>query len=208
MPESLAGYACGLKAIGASTLRAAVESIPFCPLIIVPGFAGGETPGARKIRDLAYRGSTVLIESGALFGDPSMVEAHRRMLRSHFSIDAQASIALWENREGKPHSSLDSRQGSTRSQPPAVMMASLPYVDYVWPHAAKIRDFSRALPVSSERGEVVAVAPGGIPVGVRRGIGRGTVIFLGSPVGPSILSGDREAREWLHGVVARAIRES
>ncbi|MGH9454285.1 MAG: hypothetical protein ACRD2O_10000 [Terriglobia bacterium] len=208
MPESLAGYECGLKAIGASYTTATTESMPFCPLIIVPGFAGGEARGARKIRDLAYRGSTVLIESGALFDDPSEGEAHRRILRSHFSIDTKAPIALRDHREERSKANLATRKLLTLRESIDAPMSSLPYVDFVWPHLTKIRDFSRAVPVYSDDAQVVAVSPGGIPVAVRRRIGRGTMIFLGSPVGPSILAGDPEAREWLYGVVSQSYKAS
>ncbi|GEM_PF-1210773 len=201
LPESLAGYEFGLKAIGAEYQRVPADSIPFCPLIIVPGLASGGTGITRRIRDVAESGSSILIESGALFHDLSEFEDHRRMLRSHFSIDAEPPVALWEHRGAQSLSRLDLSASSTPGQPAAGAIGSLPYIDYLWPFETKIRDFSSAIPVSSENGEVVAVSPGGVPVAVRRRLGLGSVIFLGSPVGPAILSGDREARKWLHAVV-------
>jgi len=205
LPESLAGYEFGLKAMGAEYQRVPADSIPFCPLIIVPGLASGGTGITRRIRDMVESGSSVLIESGAIFHDFSEFEDHRRMMRSHFSIDAEPPVVLWEPRGTQSLDRLDLRSNSTPRQPAAGTTASLPYIDYLWPLETKIRDFSRAIPVCSENGEVVAVSPGGVPVAVRRRLGLGSVIFLGSPVGPAILSGDREARKWLHAVVVSTL---
>lgn len=208
LPESLAGYEFGLRAIGAEYQRASADFIPFCPFVIVPGLAGGETGFTRRVRDMAEAGSTALIESGALFHNLSEFEDHRLMMRSYFSIDAEPPVALWRHRGAPSLSRLDQRKGSTPGQPPASPIAALPYIDYLWPVQTKIRDFSRAIPVSSANGEVVAVSPGGDPVAVRRRSGLGSVIFLGSPAGPAILSGDREALNWLQAIVDQAALKS
>jgi len=67
----------------------------------------------------------------------------------------------------------------------------VPYVDYGWPDQVKIRDFDSIVPVEAAPHEVIA-SIGGRPVGARRG----RFIFLGSPVGPALLAGDREAHRW------------
>ncbi len=72
----------------------------------------------------------------------------------------------------------------------------VPYVDYDWPLAAAIRDFSRVIPVNAPAREVIGSASG-LPVAFRRKVGRGCLVFLGSPLGPALRAGDAEARRWL-----------
>ena len=75
----------------------------------------------------------------------------------------------------------------------------VPYVDYRWPSSAKIRDFSRVVPLgrqSEGEGEIIARVEG-LPVALKRRLGRGHLIFLGSPLGPALWAGDAEARRWL-----------
>ena len=69
--------------------------------------------------------------------------------------------------------------------------ARIPYVDYHWPVAVKVRDFSHIVPVRANAKEVIASFDG-IPVAARRS----GFIFLGSPIGPALLAGDREAHLW------------
>lgn len=78
-----------------------------------------------------------------------------------------------------------------------------PYIELTWPIATKIRDFSKVRPVSNDRGEIIATADD-IAVAFRRRIGFGTLIYLGTPVGPALWAGDAEARKWLRAVVSDA----
>lgn len=78
-----------------------------------------------------------------------------------------------------------------------------PYVDFVWPIATKVRDFSKVSPVAADRGDIIATVDG-IPVASRRRVGLGTLIHLGTPLGPALWFGDREARQWLEAVVGGA----
>ena len=72
----------------------------------------------------------------------------------------------------------------------------VPYVDFIWPHPAKIRDFSRVVPLGSHPGETIAWADG-LRVAFKQRIERGTLIYLGSPLGPALWAGDVAARRWL-----------
>jgi hypothetical protein len=93
-------------------------------------------------------------------------EDQRRMLARHFGIRIQPPVDLWAN-------------------------GTAPYIDYRWPVRVRVRDFSRVTPISAESLEIIASA-GDLPVAARRG----RLIFLGSPVGPALLAGDREAHSW------------
>jgi len=127
-------------------------------------------------------GMTVIVESGAGFAGHSKFRQHRRSLREGLELDVQAPVALWTD---------DSKS------------RRIPYVDYTWPCSTKIRDFSRVVPVGDQPGEIIAWVDG-MPVALKRQVGAGTLIFLGSPLGPALWAGDGEARRWLlsHGLRA------
>ena len=111
-------------------------------------------------------GGQLLLEAGWGF-------CGQREMESEFGVHVHQPIDLWER---------DREHGY------------LPYVDYRWPVPAKVRDFSRVVPVEN------AGAFGWIgdrPVALRRRIGRGTLTFLGSPLGPILLSGDSDGRKLL-----------
>jgi hypothetical protein len=72
-----------------------------------------------------------------------------------------------------------------------------PYVDYHWPVHAKIREFAPRKLTPSPDDEVIA-AFRGQPVGLRRRVGNGTLVTLGSPLGPLFLSGDVDAARWFN----------
>lgn len=93
-------------------------------------------------------------------------EDQRRMLAGHFGIRIQPPVDLWAN-------------------------GTAPYIDYRWPVRERVRDFSRVTPIFAEGVEIIGSA-GALPVAARRG----GLIFLGSPLGPALLAGDREAQAW------------
>lgn len=94
-------------------------------------------------------------------------EAQREQLARHFRLAIEPPIDLWA--------------GS----------ASVPYVDYRWPVRTKVRDFSNVVPVAGATAEIIGTI-GNIPVAARLG----RLVFLGSPIGPSLLAGDQEAHLW------------
>jgi hypothetical protein len=99
-------------------------------------------------------------------------EAQREQLAMHFGLTIHRPIDLWA-------------EGS-----------AVPYIDYHWPLRTKARDFSRIVPIAAEEAEIIGYA-GGIPVAARHG----RFVFLGSPIGPSLLAGDREAHLWLNALI-------
>jgi hypothetical protein len=99
-------------------------------------------------------------------------EDQHRMLARHFGIRILPPVDLWAN-------------------------GTAPYIDYRWPTRERVRDFSRVTPISAEDLEIIGSARD-LPVAGRRG----RLIFLGSPVGPSLLAGDREAHSWFSALAA------
>jgi hypothetical protein len=122
----------------------------------------------------------VLLESGAAFGD---FRSHRDQLRDYFQVLLGPPTELWPAR-------------------------GIPYVEYTWPVSTKVRDFSRVIPLAPQRGTVIARVDG-IPVALARRVGPGTLVYLGSPLGPALWAGDAQARQWLGALVALgAIRQT
>ncbi len=179
-PESVTGYRVALAEAGIPIMSA--ESLPASafPMLIIPS-AFEIWPGlVRTILGQLEAGGNVLLESGAAFAYPEEFQAHRAALRQGLGIAVELPVNL-------------ARGGCGGGR--------VPYVDYEWPLTVKVRDFSRVIPVDARGGEVIGRA-GGVPVALKRQVGRGSVIFLGSPLGPALWAGDAEARRWLRAVIS------
>ena len=128
------------------------------------------------------RGTTVVIESGAGFSDHCSFRQHRRWLRENLGVRVVSPRDPWAN------------------QSPA----GARYIEFTWPRRVKIRDFGPVVvPADQQPGDVIAWA-GDLAVAFRRRVGKGTLIYLGSPVGPALWAGDADARRWLYAVADAA----
>ena len=156
MRESLSGYESALAALNTGWTRADTRSVPRCAVLIVPAALEILPSVARQILGCVQSGATVILESGAGFaadGGPDF-RAHRDALRGYLRLRIEAPMPLWP------------RPASARG---------IPYVDYTWPSAAKVRDFSRVVPLVQGEGEGEIIARvDGVPVGLKRRIGLGT----------------------------------
>ncbi len=179
LEESLAGFEAALEEAGVRFVNSFSRSSLRCRTIIVPASTSLSPTLGRQIVAGVEKGAWALVESGAGFHSPDEFRRHQRMLESCFDVETGLPIDLWKG---------DSRRRS-------------PYVDYTWPVRAKIRDFSRVIPVSRKSGDIICNA-GEFPLGVKRRVGGGYLIFLGSPLGPALRAGDREARRWLGSLVS------
>lgn len=186
LPESLKGYQSCLTDLGFQPVTVSLQVLPRLLVqarqVVVPAAASMNAALARQFLSFLENGGSVLLESGLAFVDLTVWDAQRRLLRSQFGVSMQPPMPLW----------------SGVRTPRCV-----PYVDYLWPLVTKVRDFSRVVPVSSQRGEVIAQVQG-MTVGVRRKVGKGTMTVLGSPLGPALRAGDQEARRWLGAVLTAA----
>jgi hypothetical protein len=175
--ESIAGYETALSSMGEGFVRVGPGSLRRCEVVILPAATKlrAETLAAIALRLEA--GAVAMLESGAAFGTASEFAAQRAMLRDHLGVHIEAPVDLWAGRPA----------------PRAV-----PYIDYTWPQPATVRDFSRVVPLGAptQPGELIASVEGR-PVALRRRCGRGTLLFLGSPLGPALWAGDAQARRWL-----------
>jgi hypothetical protein len=141
--------------------------------VILPAATTIPDATVRFVHDRLRSGATIIFESGAGFLSDGADEfqRHRALLEESFGIRVHSPVGLWPGR-------------------------GIPYVEYVWPRPTLIRDYSRVVPVTARCGEVIARA-NGLPVALGKRSGRGTLIFLGAPLGPALLFGDAEARQWL-----------
>ena len=185
IPESLAGFARGLEAASIPYRSAKATAIAPADFIIVPGAALHSNEFARSLRHLAELGSTVVYESGGAYADPEALRIEQKLVGSYLALAVKPPVNLW------------TELGSTPSACP-------PYVHYHWPMKASVRDFSRAIPsevVEASYGRTIAEV-GGLPVCCRMRLGKGELIFLGSPLGPHLGSVDREAQTLLEAFMA------
>jgi hypothetical protein len=142
-------------------------------LIILSSVVDISAPVARSLLRRASAGATVLVESGATFGDEAEFLEHRDSL-ARLGVDVAAPRALWPRPRG-----------------------GIPYVEYRWPVAASMRDYSRVIPMLPRSGDEIIAQVDGIPAALRRRVGRGTLVVLGSPIAAALALGDPEARRWL-----------
>jgi len=171
-----------LKEARISYSKAPLGTRSWAPTLIAPAAALTDLLAAQWLRARLEGGASVLFESGAAFLPQHEFASQQRWLQSHLGVAVNPPLKIWEE-----------PQAGSR----------VPYVDYEWPLRTKVRDFSSAIPVSSTGSEAVAWF-GENPVALRRQIGRGNLLFLGSPIGPHLLSGDLEAQRWLIAFVTRA----
>ena len=150
---------------------------------VVPGAGAINHDLGLRLAQLVDRGGWLVFESAAGFAGETAFRTQREVLAAHFGLAIGRPLDLWE------------RGGSI-----------VPYVDYAWPAAVKIRDFSRVVPVRCEPTQGIG-SIAGHTVGVRRRLGRGVLVFLGSPMGPLLGTGDGDARRWLKCLLALAVND-
>jgi hypothetical protein len=196
--ESLQGYQAALMGEHSLLPDTGLDSRR-CQIVIVPGLGAIGPTTASKLTDLLEAGTHVLLESGAGFLRPAEFTAHQRMLHRHFGIVVGPPVDLWAG-DFAGEAFRECRPGRHSSKMPSSHV-SVPYVNYLWPREIEVRDFSRVIPVSASAGEVIGKV-GALPVALRRRMAKGALIFLGSPLGPALRTGDTEAISWLRAVIA------
>ena len=192
--ESLQGYQAALIGEHNLLLGARLNSRRRCRIAIVPGCGAMDPAIASTLSDLLEAGTHVLLESGAGFLSPAEFIVHQRILHHHFDIAVGPPVDLWA--EKSADATLSTHLSGRRPSKKLDRHASIPYVNYLWPRETKVRDFTRVIPVSAKVGDVIGTV-GALPVALKRCTAQGTLIFLGSPLGPALRAGDSEALSWL-----------
>jgi hypothetical protein len=178
LPESILGYRTALPADHEVDLS--VRQAPYGGLVVFPSRADRSLRSQLPDRIGLHlsRGSTVVLESGAGFLSRVDYRAYRRWMRERLRIDVTDPVDLWS--------------GGARG---------VPYIEYDWPIRATVRDYSRVVPLADQPGEIIGRV-GNIAVALKRRVGKGTLIYLGSPLGPALWAGDQQARRWLQHLLA------
>lgn len=172
LPESLQGYR---EAIGAASVVSRTDDRHWqgrCRLAIFPGAGNLSAATVSIVLELLKAGTIVLLESGGGYLDADEVASQRQTLRSIFDVNVADAI--------------DVRSGN----------GQVPYICCRWPRELLVRDFSRALPMIAQESAVIGRI-GALPVAIKKRIGNGILIVLGSPFGPALRAGDLEARAWV-----------
>jgi hypothetical protein len=170
-----------------------------CRMAILPGVGAMDSATIRLLFDLLEAGTHVLLESGAGFVSPADFAVHQRILHRCFDLAIEPRVDLWSGKA--PENRLFARRAKPHQRSNVDSREPVPYVNYVWPREASVRDFSRVIPVSANAKDVIGRV-GPLPVAMKRRFANGTLIFLGSPLGPALRAGDPEARSWLRLVTA------
>jgi len=195
--ESFLGYGKILANARVVSTGSFPKSIIGCPTVIVPAAGMIDFAGTQYIKESLRAGSLVLFESGGGFLTSVEFARHQQLLERHLKVVADSPVNLWA---GEIKHGSNRRAGQQFSHN-AVGNFPAPYIDYNWPIKAKVRDFSRVVPLAEQYGEVIGVM-GKLPIALRKRVGKGTLVFLGSPIGPHLHAGDSEAERWLKSVLA------
>jgi hypothetical protein len=185
--ESVQGYRECLADLGFRPVTVPLEPLPqrlvSSRQIIVPAAASVDEALASQLLRFLENGVSILFELGLAFVEPAISDTQCRLFRSQLGLSIQQPVALW---------------------PGTGARGCIPYVDYLWPFATKVRDFSRVVPLSARHSEVIAQVRG-MTVGVKCKMGRGTLTVLGSPLGPVLRAGDLQAQSWLGAVLSAPV---
>ncbi|HEY2821803.1 MAG TPA: hypothetical protein VGJ06_12245 [Candidatus Acidoferrum sp.] len=200
LPESLDGYRLALGSDHRSLSALDLDSREAHRAIVVPAAGTIDLATSSALSSALNSGATVVWESGAAFLSASEFAAHRAILAGHFEISIGQPAELWTS---KTLRRSEAENLGRSGKPKLTGHDAVPYVTYHWPHETRVRDFSRAIPVSASSGRAIAHL-GKIPVAWRKPIGNGTFIFLGSPIGPGMRAGDAEAVAWLRAVISES----
>lgn len=192
--ESLQGYQVALIDQQNHLPKGCPDALCHCRMAIVPGLGPMDPALAQTLSDLLNAGTHLLLESGAGFLSPAEFAAQQKMLHRYFNLTVEPPVHLWSGKSADDtFFSHRTRQQRKRKLDSSGLSA---YVDYIWPRETKVRDFSSVIPVSSRAGDVIGRV-GALPVALKKCMGKGVLIFLGSPLGPALRAGDPEAQSWL-----------
>jgi hypothetical protein len=142
-------------------------------VIIVPAMREMSVGSASGLAEGVRSGANLWIESGLCFSSEGEVGQQLAILRNAFGLEVLRPVRTAGN----------------------------PYVRYVLPCQKLVRTFEAVNPVASDDVEVLARFQQHV-VCVRKKLGSGSIIYLGSMIGSGLLADEREA----HSVVRELLR--
>jgi hypothetical protein len=193
LPESFHGYERALRWGGIDFVKTEPDALSRSRMVIVPGLGLMEPAVAQALSNVANGGACLLLECGAGYLSPSEFFASQEMIQRHFNLAVEPPVDLWSG--GFVGDAFVYRPGRY-SNVKWAHHGPIPYINYLWPQTIMVRDFSRVIPVSAPAQDVIGRV-GELPVALKKRLGKGTLIFLGSPLGPALGAGDPQAMRWL-----------
>jgi hypothetical protein len=171
--------------------------------LIVAG-AGAVRPETFGIvAELLKKGARVVWETGAAFLEPRAFAEQEDLAREYFGIPIGRPVDVWSQsvqRKSTPPARNNSEPNRSARSVRAIGHERVPYIAYRWPREVHVRDFSRVIPVSAATGNAIAHW-GELPVAWSKRVGAGTLVFVGSPIGPALRAGDSDAHFLLRSIV-------
>jgi hypothetical protein len=164
--ESAAGFRSLIAAKRGCKPRSDIKNV-----ILFCGTSKIDTPHAIGLRERATCGAWIIWECSPVCCNLQNFAKQRRILRDLFGIVLREPIPM---------------------SPDQLRKRGM-YIRYRWPCEALIRTFSVVIPVACSDGEMIAHY-GRMPIAIRRRIGRGGMVFLGSMLGPNIRAEELEAQ--------------
>lgn len=148
------------------------------------------------------KGARVIWESGAAFLEPHDFVRQQALAREYLRVSMGRPLEVWSQRARRSTSARENELGPNRSARSvrAIGHERVPYIAYRWPLETQVRDFSCVTPVSAPTGHVIAHWRE-TPVAWSKRIGAGTLVFIGSPIGPALRAGDYEAHSLFHSMM-------
>ncbi len=164
--ESAAAYWRVLDGIGMRVeIASGVKAINF-HTILLPAIGALTLPTALALREKVEFGHSLILESALAFADVQEAESQRAVIAEVFSLRVEL----------------------TSPQP----MERVSYLRYRWPADVLVRHFGNPATVRGAQCQPIAQL-GSLTVAAIKPIGLGKIIFLGAPIGPMLMAGDREA---------------
>jgi hypothetical protein len=152
------------SARGYGTLLAAIT--PQVPTIILPAIRQLSFEEAGRLRDQAFQGAWLILESGAAYSHLGEWRGQARVLAEVFGLNVREEIT------------------ASTTQPA--------YLTYSCPERIMVRTFGAMSPVHCQPNEQLAEC-GGTPIAAKRQVGKGCVVYLGAILGVGLLAREREA---------------
>lgn len=162
--------------------RLLLRNVSVPPPIILAAVRAIPRPLALRLRRRALAGSWIVIESGLCFEAAGNWKPLSRALKEAFGLEIRTPLQV---RDG--------------------------YIRFEWPQPRLVRTFEAITPVNCTPTELIGTF-NEVPIGARRSVGRGGVLFLGTMLGPALAAEEREAHavgsQMLRNIFRRYIQNS
>jgi hypothetical protein len=143
--------------------------------------------------DISSARADIIIATAAQTLSHEYASLLARLVHEGCHLIYESGLAYAGSQQRSEQSELLNTMLGIRALPSPVPAGSELYVTYHWPRETLVRSYGSVTPVLCSQQEVI-MHHAGIPVGLFRRVGQGSLIFLGSPLGLGLYAEEREAR--------------